>query len=130
MQMPSIVFVEPSERVKKLMSQDNNDIDIIKNTKEFNVQYTKKLTYFYDYDNNVVIIDNNFCDMFSTAFVKILYLPEVFITQLDKYCLIVHLLYKQLKFIYDEKEISFSKFRRDVFDKICNLTEGHFERYS
>jgi len=128
--MPSIVFVEPSERVKKLMSQDNNDIDIIKNTKEFNVQYTKKLTYFYDYDNNVVIIDNNFCDMFSTAFVKILYLPEVFITQLDKYCLIVHLLYKQLKFIYDEKEISFSKFRRDVFDKICNLTEGHFERYS
>ena len=128
--MPSIVFVEPSERVKKLMSQDNNDIDIIKNTKEFNVQYTKKLTYFYDYDNKVVIIDNNFSDMFSTAFVKILYLPEVFITQLDKYCLIVHLLYKQLKFIYDEKEISFSKFRRDVFDKICNLTEGHFERYS
>lgn len=126
--MSSTVFVEPSERVKELMSQDNNDI--IKNTKEFNVQYTKKLTYFYDYDNKVVIIDNNFSDMFSTAFVKIVYLPDVFITQLDKYCLIVYLLYKQLKFIYDEKEISFSKFRRDVFDKICNLTEGHFERYS
>ena len=67
---------------------------------------------------------------FQLQIVKIVYLPEVFITQLDKYCLIVHLLYKQLMFIYDEKEISFSKFRRDVFDKICNLTEGHFERYS
>lgn len=96
-------------------------------TKEFNVKYMKKISYFYD-DNNVVIVDKEFNDMFSTAFVKISNLPEVFIARLDIYNLVVYLLYKQLKFTYEEKDISFSIFRRNIFDRISNLTEGHFER--
>lgn len=130
---PSVVFVEPSDRVKNIISQHislySTDIILKKQTKEFNVKYMKKVKYVYD-DDNVIIIDKEFNEMFSTAFVKIKNLPEVFIARLDIYILVVYLLYKQLKFIYDEKDISFSIFRRNVFDKISNLTEGHFERCS
>lgn len=128
---PSIAFVEPSDRVQDLISQHTmNDKNIIlkRETKQFNVKYMKKISYFYD-DDNVVIIDTEFNEMFSTAFVKISNIPEVFIARLDIYKLVVYLLYKQLKFAYDEKEIVISKFRKDVYDKISNLTEGYFERY-
>lgn len=129
---PSIMFVEPSNRVQELISEYTSMYDknvILKlETKEFNVKYMKKISYFYD-DDNVVIIDTEFNEMFSTAFVKISNIPEVFIARLDIYKLVVYLLYKQLKFAYDEKEIVISKFRKDVYDKISNLTEGYFERY-
>jgi hypothetical protein len=88
----------------------------------------KTISYLYDGDNNVVIIDKEFNDMFSTAFVKINNLPEVFIARLDTYKMTVYLLYKQLKFVYDEKDIIISKFRRDVYDKIINLQDGCFEK--
>lgn len=130
---PNVVFVEPSDRVKELISQHislySKDIILKRKTKDFYVKYMKNVKYVYD-DDNVIIIDKEFNEMFSTAFVKIKNLPEVFIARLDIYILVVYLLYKQLKFIYDEKDISFSIFRRNVFDKISNLTEGHFERCS
>lgn len=129
----NVVFVEPSDRVKDLISQHKlfYDIEIILRRKstDLNIIYMKTIKYVYDGDNNVVIIDNEFSDMFSTAFVKITNLPQVFIARLDIYKLVVYLLYKQLKFTYDEKEMIISKFRRDVFNKISTLSEGHFERY-
>lgn len=128
---PSIVFVEPSDRVQDLISQHtmyDKNIIVKRKTKQFDVKYMKKISYFYD-DDNVVIIDTEFNEMFSTAFVKISNIPEVFIARLDIYKLVVYLLYKQLKFAYDEKEIVISKFRKDIYDKISNLTEGYFERY-
>jgi hypothetical protein len=129
---PNIVFVEPSDRIKELISQDisiyNQDIILKRKATEFNVKYMKTISYLYDGDNNVVIIDKEFNDMFSTAFVKINNLPEVFIARLDTYKLAVYLLYKQLKFVYDEKDIIISKFRRDVYDKIINLQDGCFEK--
>lgn len=133
MTTPNIVFVEPSDRVKELISQQKSmyheDIILRRKSRKFNIKYMKTVSYLYDGDNNVVIIDKEFNDMFSTAFVKIINLPEVFIARLDMYKLVVYLLYKQLKFAYDEKDIIVSKFRRDVYDKISNLSEGHFEKY-
>lgn len=129
---PSIVFVEPSDRVQDLISQHtmyDKNIIVKRKTKQFDVKYMKKISYFYDDNDNVVIIDTAFNEMFSTAFVKISNIPEVFIARLDIYKLVVYLLYKQLKFAYDEKEIVISKFRKDTYDKISNLTEGYFERY-
>lgn len=129
---PSIVFVEPSDRVQDLISQHtmyDKNIIVKRKTKQFDVKYMKKISYFYDDNDNVVIIDTAFNEMFSTAFVKISNIPELFIARLDIYKLVVYLLYKQLKFAYDEKEIVISKFRKDIYDKISNLTEGYFERY-
>lgn len=129
----NVVFVEPSDRVKDLISQHKlfYDIEIIlrRKSRDLNIIYMKTIKYVYDGDNNIVIIDNEFSEMFSTAFVKINNLPEVFVARLDIYKLIVYLLYKQLKFAYDEKELVISKFRRDVFHRISILSEGHFERY-
>lgn len=128
-----LVFVEPSDRVNELISEHklyyDNELILKRKTTELNIIYMKIIGYLYDVDNNVIIIDKEFSDMFSTAFVKITNLPEVFVARLDIYKLVVYLLYKQLKFVYDEKEIVISKFRRDVFQKISTLSEGHFERY-
>lgn len=128
---PSIAFVEPSERVNKLISEHTSmyvkDIILKRNRKELNVKYMKVISYLYDCDDHLVIVDEHFNDMFSTAFAKISNLPDIFIARLDTYKMVVYLLYKQLKFVYDEKDIVVSKFRREVYDKISNLTTGHFE---
>ncbi len=130
---PNLVFVEPSDRIKELISHhtsiNNKDIKLKRKAKEYNVKYMKNISYFFDENDNLVVVDTEFNDMFSTAFVRINNLPEAFIARLEIYKLVVYLLYRQLKFAYEEKEIIISKFREDVYDKISNLSEGSFERY-
>ncbi len=97
--------------------------------KKKQIKYMKTILYFVDNVNNIIVIDETFNDMFSTAYVKITKLPETFIGNLEDYKTIVYLLYKQLKFSYDEEELFVSKFRRDIFDTILNLQEGCFEKH-
>lgn len=125
----SVVFIEASERVKDILSENTiNDVIEPGNVKKLKIKYMKMVSYYVDWDRNVIIIDEEFSDMFSTAYCKILHLPERFIGTLESYKLITYLLYKQLKFSYDEHELFISKFRCDIFNTIMNLHEGCFEK--
>lgn len=130
----SIVFIEPSDRVNDILiglSYDSNNLYYtIKNeiVKKKQIKYMKTILYYVDNVNDIIVIDETFNDMFSTAYVKITKLPEIFIGKLEDYKTIVYLLYKQLKFSYDEANLFFSKFRRDVFDTILNLHDGCLEK--
>lgn len=128
----SIMFIEPSERANKILLADHctNVYDVTKNKKirTKKLKYRKVILYFRDDDNNIVVIDEGFEDMFLTAYVKISNLPKVFVGKLEDYQTLVYLLYKQMKFTYDEKELYISKFRCDVFNTIFNLYEGCFEK--
>ncbi len=125
----SIVFIEASDRVKDILSENTiNDGIEPRNVKKLKIKYMKMISYYVDCDNNVIIIDEEFSDMFSTAYCKILHLPERFIGTLESFKLLVYLLYKQLKFYYDEHELFISKFRCDIFDNILNLQEGCFDK--
>lgn len=125
----SIVFIEASDRVKDILSEITiNDIIEPRNAKKLKIKYMKMISYYVDCDNSVIIIDEEFSDMFSTAYCKILHLPERFIGTLESFKLLVYLLYKQLKFYYDEHELFISKFRCDIFDNILNLQEGCFDK--
>jgi hypothetical protein len=122
---PSTVFVEASDRVKNLMLIDVDKYTlstIEKNEiKSLSLKYNKVISYCID-NNDIIIIDETFSDMFSTAFVKINGVPSVFIGELESYKLLVYLLYKQLKWNYDENDLIIAKFRNDIFDNILCLS--------
>lgn len=120
------VFVEVPNRIKEIITNhlDEYQTFIINSsyTQTYNIKYTKSvLCYFVDH-HEVIIIDNEFSEMFSTAFVKIQNLPQVFKGTLEMYQHIVHLLYQQLKWNYEEQGLVIAKFRRDIFDKIAQLS--------
>lgn len=96
------------------MQVSSNDL------KEFFVKYYKTLSYF-ELDNRIVIVDKTFKDMFTTAYVSIDGLPEMFIGHLDNYIICVFLLYRQLQWHYDECDRELAKFRKDIFEAILGL---------
>lgn len=126
------MFIEPSNRANSLLLADtctniyDTTRDKIIKTKP--IKYTKVILYYLDNENNLVVIDEDFRDMFSTAYAKISNLPKVFIGNLEDYKTLVYLLYKQLKFSYDEQGLLISIFRHNIFDTIFNLHEGCFEK--
>lgn len=125
----TIAFIEASNRVKDILFENTyNDVTDNTNVKKLKIKYQKMISYYVDCDKNVVVIDDEFSDMFSTAYCKILRIPERFTGTLESYKLLVYLLYKQLKFYFDEHELFISKFRCDVFTNILNLHEGSFDR--
>jgi hypothetical protein len=125
----NVMFIEASDRVKDILFENtNNDVIEPRSVKKLKIKYMKMISYYVDCDRNVIIIDEEFSDMFSTAYCKILHLPDRFTGTLENFKLLVYLLYKQLKFYYDEHELFISKFRCDIFDTISNLHEGCFDK--
>jgi hypothetical protein len=125
----TIAFIEASNRVKHILFEDTyNLVTENINVKKLKIKYMKVISYYVDYDKNVVVIDDEFSDMFTTAYCKILQVPERFVGTLDSYKLVVYLLFKQLKFFYEEQELSISKFRCDIYDSIFKLHENCFDR--
>lgn len=68
-----------------------------------------------------MIVDKTFKDMFTTAYVSIGELPEMFIGPLDKYIICVFLLYRQLQWHYDECDRELAKFRKDIYEVIIGM---------
>lgn len=120
------MFIEASDRVKDILSE-NIYTSVETNVKKYKVKYMKMISY-YNHDSDIIVIDEEFSDMFSTAYGRISNLPQVYVGTLESYKLLVYLLWKQLKFYYDEQDLLISKFRCDIFDTILNLHEGCFER--
>lgn len=80
------------------------------------------MLYYVD-NGTIIIIDETFKDMFTTAYVRINGLPNTFIGSLDDYQMCVYLLCKQLKWTYEERDLIVAKFRVDVMDRILQLNE-------
>jgi hypothetical protein len=59
--------------------------------------------------------------MFTTAYISIGGLPEMFIGPLDNYIICVFLLYRQLQWHYDECDRELATFRKDIFEAILGI---------
>jgi hypothetical protein len=117
------VFVEASQRVKdKLNETKDARIPSIRQLLTIPIRHYKTLLYYVD-NGTIIIIDETFKDMFSTAYVRINGLPDTFIGSLDDYQMCVYLLRKQLKWNYEELGLLVAKFRVDVMDRIMQLRE-------
>jgi hypothetical protein len=117
------VFVEASQRVKdKLNETKDARIPSIRQLHTIPIRHYKTLLYYVD-NASVIVVDETFKDMFSTAYVRINGLPNTFIGSLDDYQMCVYLLRKQLKWNYEELDLMVAKFRVDIMDRIMQLKE-------
>lgn len=118
------VFVEASSRVQTIITDSNcnspmHDVKFL----HLDVKHGKKLQFFLQ-DGYVHVIDNTFCEMFSTAFVRLTKLPSIYVGSLDTYKIIVYLLFKQLKWLYEEEEKYLAFFRKETRNNISKLDDN------
>lgn len=119
----SVVFVEASHRVKELLTKIKDiDTTIIRKLHSIHIQHYKSVLYYVE-NNKVFIIDDTFKDMFTTAYVHINGLPNTFIGSLEDYNICVYLLYKQLKWNFEEHDLFLSKFRVDIINRLLQLSQ-------
>lgn len=121
----STLFVEASQRVKDILkanaSASVRDIPSVWDIHELSIKYHKTVLYSI-HKNNILIIDEEFSTMFKTAYVTIKGIPDTFVGSLEDYQICVFLLYRQLKWNYEEGGICLAKFRVDIFERIAQLT--------
>lgn len=117
-------FVEASARVQSIITDSIcntpcND----KNVFHLDVKHGKKLKFFLQ-DGYVHVIDDTFSEMFSTAFVRLTKLPSIYVGSLDTYKIIVYLLFKQLKWLYEEEDKFLAFFRKETQNNISKLDDN------
>ena len=93
------------------------------NILRLDVKHGKKLQFFLQ-DGYVHVIDDTFCDMFSTAFVCLTKIPKIYVGSLDTYKQIVYLLFRQLKWLYEEEEKYLAFFRKETRNNISKLDDN------
>lgn len=117
-------FVEASVRVQSIITDSIcntpcNDKHIL----HLDVKHGKKLKFFLQ-DGYVHVIDDTFSEMFSTAFVRLTKLPSIYVGSLDTYKIIVYLLFKQLKWLYEEEDKFLAFFRKETRNNISKLDDN------
>jgi hypothetical protein len=118
------VFVEASSRVQNIIADSIGNIpNESENILSLDVKHGKQLKFFLQ-DGYVHVIDDTFCDMFSTAFISLTKLPAIYVGSLDTYKMVVYLLFKQLKWLYDEEDKFLAFFRKETRNNISKLDDN------
>ena len=115
------MFVEPTLRLQSMIQDSLSQYPREYNLYNMKVKHGKELKFFMRNDINVYVIDETFSDMFSTAFVRILNLPSIYVGNLETYKMIVYLLYQQLLWWYDDVDKPFAFFMQGDQNKYCKI---------
>lgn len=119
------VFVEASQRVLSVLSNLKipDIMSHVRKITELPVKHGKNIMYYVVSESDVIIIDETFDEMFTTAYFTISGLPHTFIGPFHDYVFCVFLLYRQMKWSYEERDLYLAPFRKEIIEKIININE-------